>query len=75
MTAPYFVVIVHATPGGSLPNGTPNGKGGKATYQVAITTNGLDRQPVGPIFATPKEAYAHAAKLAAIENRSIGVGL
>ena len=67
---PFFVVIVHAKPGGHLPNGTPNGKGGEATYQVAMTTNGIDRQPLGPIFATPKEAYRHADELEQAEKES-----
>jgi hypothetical protein len=63
MTTPFVVVMVHGRPGGTLPNGTPNGIGGETTYQAAITTDGLDRQPTGPIFATSKEAYRYADAL------------
>ena len=63
MSAPYVVVIVHGKPGGTLPNGTPNGVGGSVEYQAALTTNGIDRQPVGPIFPRPREAYRYADRL------------
>ena len=63
MSAPYVVVIVHGKTGGTLPNGTPNGIGGYAEYQAAITTTGIDRQPVGPLFRAPKEAYRYADAL------------
>ena len=60
---PYVVVLVHGTPGRTLPNGTPNGVGGKVEYQAAITTDGIDRQPVGPMHPTPREAYRYAERL------------
>ena len=63
VTTPYVVVIVHGKPGGTLPNGTPNGVGGETKYQAAITTTGIDRVPTGPLFATPKEAYRYADRL------------
>lgn len=63
MTTPYVVVIVHGKTGGTLPNGTPNGLGGSVEYQAAITTNGIDRQPVGPMHPTPREAYRYADRL------------
>ncbi len=61
----YVVVIAHGTTGERLPNGSFSGKGGTVEYQAAITTNGIDRQPVGPMWPTPRKAYAYADKLEA----------
>ena len=64
MSAPYVVVTVNHTPGERLPSGTPSGIGGKTTYGVALTTNGLDRQPVAGVeFTAPKEAHRYAERL------------
>jgi hypothetical protein len=63
MSTPYVVVMVNGRAGGRLLNGDPSGLGGEVTYQAAITTNGIDRQPVGPIFSRPKQAHRYADKL------------
>jgi F420-0:gamma-glutamyl ligase len=52
MTKPYVVVTVDHEPGR------------QTQYGVALTTNGIDRQPVDhPPFARPKEAQRYADRL------------
>jgi hypothetical protein len=38
---------------------------GKATYRVAITYDGIAREPVGPVFDSPKEACRYADRMEA----------
>lgn len=57
---PVAIVYVEHTPGGRLSNGEFSGLGGKTTYHVAITTNGIDRRPVGPAFDSPQAACRYA---------------
>ena len=71
MTDIHFVVIVHGKEGRRLPGGDFAGEGGGATYQVAVTTNGIDRQPLGPIFSTPTEAYRHADTLEQAQKENV----
>lgn len=52
MSSQYVVVTVNHTPGG------------KTAYGLAITTNGIDRQPVGSqTWDTPRPAHRAADKL------------
>lgn len=37
-------------------------------YHVAITTDGIDRRPVGPAFDSPREAIRYADRLEARLN-------
>jgi hypothetical protein len=61
---PHVVVTVERTPGGRLPSGDPDGRGGQTRYGLAITTNGIDRQVVvQPKWDSPRSAYSAADAL------------
>ena len=60
---PTVVLTVDVKPGRALPSGSPAGTGGETTYRAAITTNGIDRQPVGPEFSRQREAQRYADRL------------
>ena len=55
------VIYVEHEPGGRLSNGSYSGIGGRTTYRVAITSDGITRRPIGAPFSHPKKAvlYAH----------------
>lgn len=57
------VLTTDTQPGRRLPNGSPSGIGSETVYRAAITTNGLDRQPVGPDFTDQREAQRYADRL------------
>jgi hypothetical protein len=59
--SPMVVVTVDHRPGGRLANGSPSGVGGETRYGLALTTNGIDRQPIPGGRTWDKARPAHRA--------------
>lgn len=62
---PSAVVYVEHAPGERLPNGDFTGRGGKTTYRVALTENGIEWTPVDGQFDRPEKACRYADEVEA----------
>lgn len=63
------MAIIVSEPGGTLPNGTPNGLGGRTRYGAAWFDGLKKGEPLGGLlFDDPKEAYSFISALAGPEG-------